>query len=516
MTPKLFNRNYIFAVIAAVIFSGLGVLFAMFLMLSVDAAADGNLNTLLWYLSLTVALAIGEFIVGVCFKFFTLRYSKEAMITSKNTLFRNTLKGVDAKNDNNIAMYTTNTDLVYDNYYQKQIYIVLFSSQFLFSVIGVIYLNWMLFLVSFIASLLPMFAPVIFHKRLKQTIQNYSESSKKYINRVTDSISGLREIKSFFAQNYFEDLHSKLNIATEKARASNKFIGYTMDRASSSFGSLSFVIIIGTGGFFVIQGSITIGALIAVIQLLNGMVSPIGNISETLGQLSANKELATSYFEKPATKEGKTVSNLAHHIKVENLTYAYPQSETMVLNDFNICFRKGRSYALVGESGCGKTTLAKLIANILPYEKGKILYDSLEISKAMPDDYGMKVRYISQAEHLFNISIKDNVEMGHNTECYTELLKNLGLEALLARSDEEFTDGEDLLSAGQKQRIALARALSKLPDVLILDEPTANLDIDTALDAIQYLLSFKQLTLIVITHADNQKILELFDEVIRM
>jgi len=182
----------------------------------------------------------------------------------------------------------------------------------------------------------------------------------------------------------------------------------------------------------------------------------------------------------------------------------------------NIQFVKGRSYAIVGESGCGKSTLAKLIAGLLPYEQGEINYDDLRVKKIALDEYRTMVRYISQETHLFNTGVKNNVEMGHEAGNYKDFLMALGMDEILARSDVEFEESKDLLSAGQQQRIVLARSLNYLPQVLILDEPTANMDIETAIQSLSIFNKLDDLTLIVITHADNNNLLELFDEVIYM
>ena len=364
------------------------------------------------------------------------------------------------------------------------------------------------------ASLLTMLAPAIFQKSIARKTQAYSDKSKVYINSVTDCIAGKREIKSFYAQSFFEKIHAGLNNEVEKARGARGLVNFMMHQASQAFGSLTFIAIILVGGFLIVNDSITVGVLIAVLNLLNGLVSPVGMISTAIGEMNGAKKIAKDYFIAPETKTGSPVENLKNAIEVQNLTFTYPDSDKPVIENASFRFAKNKAYAIVGESGCGKTTLAKIIAGLLIYNQGLVLYDGKNINELDPNEYGSRVRYISQSEHLFRLSIKENVELGTAKVQYETLLKNLGLEALLERSDEDFKEGIDLLSAGQKQRIALARTLNKMPEILILDEPTANMDEETANKVIGFLKTMENLTLIVITHARSKDILAHFDEVI--
>jgi len=510
MKPTWKSSNYLLAAVFAILFSGLGVLLAMLMMMTVDAAIEGDLRNMLIYLGLTVALAFMEFIIGVVFRYFTLRYTRGALEKSKNALYSNMLKGPVSDSEDNIAMYSTNTDIVYNNYYANKVLIVLVGSQFVFSVIGVIYLNWILFLVSFFVSLLPIFAPVIYQKRLGATIEKYSKASKAYIDYVQDSAKGVYDIKSFFAQSFFEKGHGELNTAVEKTRANNRMLNFLMERTSNLLGSFSFIAIIGVGGLLVIRGQMTIGVMIAVIQLLNGMVSPIGTFFTFIGEMTSSKELASSYFKQAPDDKGIAPPAFTGSITLEGVSYSYPQSKDDVLSNVSMQFEKGCAYAITGTSGCGKTTLSKIIAGLMDVQKGKVLYDGIEVKDIDKSLYMSKVRYIDQSAHLFDMSVRDNIEMGNSTGKYKEFLENLRM------ADIEGDTGIDALSGGQKQRSVIARALNRLPSVLILDEPTANLDVDTAISVIKYLQKFEGLTLIVVTHSDNTEMLGLFDSVVRM
>jgi len=508
--------NFVLAVIFALFFAGLSVAFAFYLMMTVDAAIAGELQRMFICLSITVLLAVMEYVFSVLFKRFTLNYASNQMKKIKNGLFASNINGFISKTESNIAMFSTNTDIAYDKYFQSHVLVIFVAAQFIFTVAGMIFLNWILFLVAFCASMLPIVAPAIFAGRVKKTVDVYSKKSKDYIDYVQDSHNGIYEIKSFYAQPFFQQRHDALNENVEKARASNKLSNYMMERASNLLGSFSFIIIIGVGGFLVVQDMMTVGVMIAVIQLVNGMVSPIGSFFTYTGAISSSKKLVSEYFIRVDEEAGVDLPKLENIILLENIVFSYTDSEKMVINGLSASIVKGNSYAIIGESGCGKSTLAKIIAGVLPCNDGGVLFDGIRIEDTNMASYGTRVKYIDQFPHLFNMSIRDNIELGHAEGAYESLLHNLGLGDLLLQGGAESTVGMDLLSGGQKQRVAIARTLNKLPDVLILDEPTANLDLETALSVIKYLCSFEDLTLIVITHSDSKELLGIFDVIIEL
>jgi ABC-type bacteriocin/lantibiotic exporter with double-glycine peptidase domain len=516
MKSPLKNLHFWLASIFGIVCAIAGVLMALALGRSVDAAISRDINELFIAAGITLASVIGSYVTDIYYHVFTFKYARSSMEKAKNKLFSNMLKNTETDVDENIAMYTTNTDVVYEGYFMAHPLLVYFTAQFLLSVAGVIYLDWRLFIVTLSVSFLPMLAPIFFQKRLANQMQDYSDKSKEYINNVTDSTNGIYEIKSFYAQKFFEKRHSLFNKDTEKSRASYYFISSLLGITSGAFGGLTFVIIVLAGGYLVIQDYITAGAMLAAVQLLAGIVAPVGYISATMGEMAAAKKIAKQYYIESDEPTGVDVSKFNKLLKMEKITFTYPNTENPIIKDYNISLIKGYNYAITGESGCGKTTLAKIIAGVLPYDSGSLKFDNIEVKDTNLNLYGMKVRYINQDAYLFNLSIKDNTELGCNTGNYLDVLNNLGLFDITSRTDTEFIENIEHLSAGQKQRIILGRALNRLPDILILDEPTANLDIETAINVVEYLMTFDELTLIVITHSDNKNLLDLFDEVIKM
>jgi len=500
----------------SVISAALSVALAFFLMAAVDAATLGDWMALLHALFLTILIALGDLVVSPLSRHFGLRYVRHYLELSKNSLYKSKLNGFNANFDNNIANFSTDIDVLHTNFYLNHVLIVGSVARLTLSVAGIIFIDWRLFLAAIIPSLLPLIAPSIFKGHIGRSIASYSEKSKQYLDFVGDSFEGIHEVKSFSAQNFFINKHNIYNRESEVARASNRMANFIMRSTTFFLGSFVFISIIGVGGILNIQGAVSIGALIAVVQLLNGVVNPIGEIASAIGEMRGAKGLAHSYFFETIESDGADVPDLTRTFEVHDVCFSYVQNQS-VLNKFSASFEKGGTYAIVGPSGSGKSTLAKILAGVLQDYEGKVLLDGIDIKTMNRESYCKKVMYIHQFSHLFKMSIDDNINLGSNNESRNDLFASLGMNEFVSnRGMEMQIQQKENISGGQKQRIILARALNAQPDVLILDEPTANLDLDSAISILSYLADIDNLTLIVITHADNPKIIELFTNVIKL
>ena len=188
------------------------------------------------------------------------------------------------------------------------------------------------------------------------------------------------------------------------------------------------------------------------------------------------------------------------------------------LQDVDLRFDAGRSYAIVGASGSGKSTLLHLLMASRADYSGSILYDNTELRTIAPDSLYELVSVIQQNVFIFNASIRDNITMfsPFPDEAVEQAIALSGLSELLAQRGEDYLCGENgkNLSGGEKQRISIARSLLKQSKVLLVDEATAALDAETAHRVTQSILSLPELTRIVVTHDLDRTTLEQFDEII--
>ena len=197
-------------------------------------------------------------------------------------------------------------------------------------------------------------------------------------------------------------------------------------------------------------------------------------------------------------------------LQLENLSYKYEKNSAEILKNINLTFESGKMYAIVGKSGAGKTTLLSLLSGLAKPSGGKILYDGNDISKI--DKYKYRSKYVGVVFQSFNLlpnmTAIENVVLSMNIggvkakgkdELARELLTKVEIEP------EEFNRRVLKLSGGQQQRVAIARALSYNPQIILADEPTGNLDMETQNEIIKI---FRRLTqegkcVIIVTHSPD-------------
>lgn len=225
-------------------------------------------------------------------------------------------------------------------------------------------------------------------------------------------------------------------------------------------------------------------------------------------------------MEENIREEGQeTVLALDRGIALKDLTFGY-EAEKPVLENVSFTFEAGKSYALVGASGSGKSTLLNLLMAAHAGYTGEILYDDTELREIGSESLYEMVSVVQQNVFIFNASIRDNITMFSDfpKEAVDRAIELSGLSGLIAERGEAYLCGENGsgLSGGEKQRISIARSLLKQSRVLLVDEATAALDPQTAIQVSNAILELSGLTRIVVTHALEESLLRRYDCVLTL
>jgi len=353
-----------------------------------------------------------------------------------------------------------------------------------------------------------------------------AETGKSKYSLIIESLAGLDTIKTVNSSDIFlSKYQDTVNAGAESIRLS-KVLSQLATNSASSAQLLSLVGIVFYGTFLIDQGIVSMGAMVAAVLLSSRALAPLAMIANLFGRLNNTRtayrqldQLMQSVELEQQTDLGIKVKNLGQ-IVWSRIGFNYPNATVPSLIEISASIEPGERIAIMGRNGSGKTTLIKLTAGMFQASQGAITYDNLGANEIEAITFREKLSVVLQEIYLFAGSIRENVLMGRENIDDQDLLQALecsGVNNFLPRIpgglDAVLADRGQSLSAGQRQAIALARALVNKPEVLLMDEPTAALDLNSEQSFVQHLQPLLDgKTLITVTH--RLPVLELVDRII--
>ncbi len=343
----------------------------------------------------------------------------------------------------------------------------------------------------------PIYAGLMYFSKkvLRPLFAEVEEAQGKYSSHQIDAIKGIEAVKAAAAESVFRDTMLNEFLAVSKKIFRSSFIVMSYDSVLQTIGMLSTAIFLWVGANQVIQGNLSIGGFVAFSSLT---AMAYGGIMRTLGVWD-NLQFASVllnrlndiFEQEPEQGRDRSrltpVHSLEGRIELRNVGFKYGGPESPdILKGITLDIAPGRMIALVGRSGCGKTTLIKLIAGLLEPTEGTILFDNVDLKTLNYRDVRHQIGMVLQENHIFNETIARNISFG---DAEPDLDRVLAAAQAAAAHDfimrlplgYETKIGESglTLSGGQKQRVAIARAIYNNPPVLIFDEATSALDTES-------------------------------------
>ncbi|MES2410202.1 MAG: ABC transporter ATP-binding protein [Bacteroidota bacterium] len=329
-------------------------------------------------------------------------------------------------------------------------------------------------------------------KNLKSKSKRAQQETGYFISILDETLGGMKVVKSYNAENLFV---SKFNASVQKLQQLSNSIGNKSNLASpmSEFlGILTIAVLLYYGGYMVlVDKSLESTAFIGYIALAYTILTPAKNISKASYQVKTGLAAAERVFtlmeeENAITSKPNAVhkNTFEHGISLENINFRY--HEENVLKDFSLQVPKGKTVALVGQSGSGKSTIANLLTRFYDVNEGKITIDNVDIKDLDLQSLRGLMGLVTQDSILFNDTIKANVSLGKLNATDDEVISALKIanayefvEDLPNGIYTNIGDSGNKLSGGQKQRLSIARAVLKNPPIMILDEATSALDTES-------------------------------------
>jgi ABC-type bacteriocin/lantibiotic exporter with double-glycine peptidase domain len=386
--------------------------------------------------------------------------------------------------------------------------------RFLITLAIVFYLNWKIGLLMVILIPVSCLQPYFFGRRIREATRRMIEKSEGIFRGLEEVFSHAYLVRALGKEDYetkrFRESLSKemdLNLKITRLTHISGFSGSLLNKAVSGMVFLY-------GGYQIIQGTMTLGSLTAIMIYLGQLSALIGSIarfhesviisSVSRQRLGVILDAQPRIKDKPAAREhiispGK--------IEFKNLHFAYKEGE-YILKDMSFSIEPGAKIAIVGQSGCGKTTLLALLLRIYEPEKGRILIDGIDIRDIKMECLKQQFAVCLQEPFLWNTTFKDNILYAKENATIEEIIRagrmaqaHDFIMGLKQGYDTQIGEDACLLSDGQKQRIAIARAVMNKAKILILDEAMSSTDSQTEDKIIDNILQeFRESSVLMVSH----------------
>ncbi len=344
----------------------------------------------------------------------------------------------------------------------------------------------------------------------RRRMRKYRETRN---NGIISLIESITVIKSFVRESLESQRHQKIQYDITENQMETRKTSFIFDSIKSFVEQIGIVIIIILTAYFVLKGSMTIGAIMFHIMLFNNVSAPIRQLHRIYDEVNDALIYSEGFFDIIEADHERELSGsykpekINGLIEVKNVDFVYPNG-TKALEQLNFTIKQNETSALVGLSGAGKSTIINLLDKFYLPTNGTILLDGVDLNEYDTQFLRNNIGLVLQKNHIFKGTIEENILYGKPQASHEEIIeaaKKAYIHEQIVSLPKGYQSDASLLSGGQQQRIAIARLFLKNPPIIFLDEPTASLDaiatqeIKKSLDAIK-----KNRTVIIVSHSISQ------------
>lgn len=496
----------------------------------VDIFASGQVEKFIPIVTVTIALIIIMFFTEYLDGLVMSNYIKNTVNYLRCDVFSK-LMNKDIKDfslDNSgkyISVLYNDIKLIEDSFLNNIFLVISSLLSFLISLCALFYISPYIVIFISIFGVLGFIIPNALSKKLVIDKNEYSKNLEEITSVTKDLFSGFEVIKGFNISKKINKIFVKNSLNVENSKRKCSILEAIIKGFSLAFSVTIYLGVLILGGYLMYKKSISVGTAIIIIQLSTHIVGPVKTSISLINQIKSvsliGKKVEDILNVNNESEESEEIKSFRDCIDIKDLNFSYTK-ERNALKNINLKFERNKKYAIVGESGCGKSTLIKLIMRYYNEYEGKITIDNKDLNKIYSSDLYKTISIIQQNVFMFDDSIKENIRLfsNYSDESVIESCKRSGIMGLINRLeygiDSLVGENGNKLSGGEKQRIAIARALINETKILILDESTSALDNETAYSLEKSLLNLENLTMIVVTHKLIKNLLTDYDEIIVM
>lgn len=404
---------------------------------------------------------------------------------------------------------TNDMRALFDEYYMSIFDILFWGGMLIVATIMLVSIAPVIAVITLAFSVIPVAVPRLMAKGMAQARKEYSQDISAYTSRTSDLLKGFEALTAAGSMDYFRKAHAQ---AADSNRQKEHALRHRMNTASVLTSLAAWIpnmSILLVAVILVFNGRITIGYLVTANSLATFVLSPCRMVADRYVKLKSSQpiknKLEEMMREEDVDKSGTEELREVISVRFENVRFTYPGAKSETLHGVDLALKKGEKLALVGVSGSGKSTIVKLLYRYYQEYQGSVQVNGKEAGAYTKDSYYQRVAMLPQTPFIFNDTIFNNICLyrQYSEEEVQRAIRLSGLEEYVREQPDGLntvlTENGGNLSGGQAQRMAIARALVRGCDVLLVDEATSSLDVVTTEQIMRNLLQL-DCSVIVITH----------------
>lgn len=488
----------------------------------VNTAVKGNSYELVLCFKYAIVYLLVVYLVTTISTYLSNKYVLKQSNTLRNLLLQKILDmpvneyqrlGI----GNTISLFENDIVLLETNYFGAKLDVISFLSTFVFGLISMFIINCKIAIVVILTSLIPVIFSYLYARSLRCLQNAYSDSHRVYTTALKNVLSNFGLIKLFHIESKIEDQVFSQSYNQSNCKSKYLIRSELTSKYTGLCGVIVVIVIFFVGTLLIVKGDTQVGALLAFIQLTNYVLTPIEGISLQLNHIKSCRDIVQK-IDNILQKElhenaAKELFPEDSSITLSNIKYKYGEKE--VLKQISLSFHKGKRYAIIGNSGSGKSTLLRILSRFYEEYDGEIFYGNINSREIDLESFYSNVIMLQQDVLILNDTVRNNILLYRDQTDeakVSKLLRELRLEELYT-SKSICLDNGDNLSGGEKQRIAMARALLRMPKILLLDESFSAVDQSMRFTMEKRVLKSADIV-ISVTHDRTLEHLRKYDEII--